>query len=243
MQLIKVNAINSTNSLALQKLRENPKMEPCCIWAQQQWEGRGQRGSQWISRAGQNLTFSIVFPYPNVPVDRQFLISASVATAIIKSLKKQEVPKLKVKWPNDIMAANFKIGGILIENVIVKEKLAATVIGIGLNVNQTHFENLPLAGSLKLATGRNFNREEILHGLMHEIEHALSNISLLVSEEIMNTYKKYLFRIHVPSTFQLPDKSLFTGIIHDISENGKLIVEMENEFLKEFDLKEIKMMI
>lgn len=243
MQLIKVNAINSTNSLALQKLRENPKMEPYCIWAQQQWEGRGQRGSQWISRAGQNLTFSIVFPYPNVPVDRQFLISASVATAIIKSLKKQEVPKLKVKWPNDIMAANFKIGGILIENVIVKEKLAATVIGIGLNVNQTHFENLPLAGSLKLATGRNFNREEILHGLMHEIEHALSNISLLVSEEIMNTYKKYLFRIHVPSTFQLPDKSLFTGIIHDISENGKLIVEMENEFLKEFDLKEIKMMI
>ncbi|HET7360780.1 MAG TPA: biotin--[acetyl-CoA-carboxylase] ligase, partial [Salinimicrobium sp.] len=85
--------------------------------------------------------------------------------------------------------------------------------------------------------------EEILHGLMHEVENALLGLSPQASEEIMNSYKKQLFRIHVPSTFQLPDKSLFTGIIQDISENGKLIVQMENELLKEFDLKEIKMMI
>lgn len=241
MQLIKVNATNSTNSLAREMYRDRPKMGAACIVAEQQLEGRGQRGTTWTAEAGQNLTFSIVYPSPNIPVQQQFLLSATVATAIAKNLQSLGVPKLKVKWPNDIMSANFKIGGILIENVIMDGQLAASIIGIGLNVNQVDFGTLSLAASLKLVTGQHYVLDDVLNGILNEIESALQVLHVLSSEEIMNTYKKHLFRIHTASTFQLPDKTFFTGMIEDVSPNGKLIVKLEENRVKEFDLKEIKL--
>lgn len=241
MHLIKVNATNSTNTMAKEMFRENPQIPATCIVAKQQLEGRGQRGTAWVSKVGQNLTFSIIFPKPNVSATQHFLLSAVVSTALVNTLKKHAVPKLKIKWPNDIMAANYKIGGVLIENIIQNERIAASVIGVGLNVNQVDFEGLPNASSLKLVSGKNFDLQELLEGILSEIEKGLMQMKGSSSEEIMKNYKKHLFRIHVPSTFQLPDKSFFIGIIEDISPGGKLIVRLEEEGVKEFDLKEIKL--
>ncbi|HET8753247.1 MAG TPA: biotin--[acetyl-CoA-carboxylase] ligase [Salinimicrobium sp.] len=241
MDVIKVNATDSTNSLAREMFKDNPKMPATCVVAKVQIKGRGQRGTDWVSQTGQNLTFSIIFPEPDVPVTHQFLLSASVATSIVNALQKFNVPKLKIKWPNDIMAGNYKVGGILIENVISEGNLAISIIGIGLNVNQTEFENLPHAGSLKLVTGMHFTLEELLHQLLASIEENLRNLNSKKADLIINSFEKWLFRLRVPSTFQLLDNSFFTGIIEGVSDAGKLVVRVENDNLQEFDLKEVKL--
>ena len=241
MHLIKVNAINSTNSFAREMYRENSKMEATCIVAKKQLQGRGQRGTVWNSEEGKNLTFSVIYPNPGISPGDQFLLSAAVATALIKALANYNLPRLKVKWPNDIMSANLKIGGILIENVISEARVAASIIGIGLNVNQQDFVELPSAGSMQSVSGKEFDLSEVLNFLLKELEIALENLSEKTSEEILTAYKKHLFRMQVPSTFQLPDGKLFPGIIADVLLSGKLLVRVEDGKLKEFDLKEIKL--
>ena len=242
MHLIKLDAINSTNSYAREMFKQDPLIPATCILAKRQLQGRGQRGTSWISNAGQNLTFSIVYPRVRVSLSRQFLISAVVATAIVKELKKFTVPKLRVKWPNDIMAGNLKIAGILIENIVSEGVLSASVIGIGLNVNQTDFEGLPVAGSMKLATGQNFDPGEVLVKILDSLEAALASVEDAKAEEILKEYKEHLFKYKIPSTFQLPDQTLFMGIIEDVSLTGKLLVRTEEEdHVREFDLKEIKL--
>ncbi len=241
MHLIKVNAINSTNSFAREMFRENNKIPATCIVAKKQLNGRGQRGTIWDSEEGKNLTFSVIYPRPALLPGRQFVLSAAVATTVLQVLEKFELPRLKVKWPNDIMSANLKIGGILIENVISEAKVAASVIGIGLNVNQQQFEGLPGAGSMRMVCGRDFDLEEVLQQLLIDLEARLDHLSEETSEEIMTTYKKHLFRRQVPSTFQLPDKTFFTGMISDVTPEGKLLVKQEDDLLQEYDLKEIKL--
>ena len=241
MDLIKVNAINSTNSFAREMFRENNAISATCILAKKQLEGRGQRGSIWNSEEGKNLTFSVIYPKPGLSPGRQFVLSAAVATTVMQVLEHFDVPRLKVKWPNDIMSANLKIGGILIENVITEAKVAASVIGIGLNVNQEIFEGLPGAGSMKNVCGRNFDPDEVLKLLLKQLEERLDALSEETSEEILSNYKNNLFRRQQPSTFQLPDKTYFTGMIFDVTPEGKLLVKQEDDLLQEYDLKEIKL--
>lgn len=241
MHLIKVNAINSTNSFAREMFRENNQMPATCIVAKKQLQGRGQRGTIWDSEEGKNLTFSLIYPRPTLHPGRQFILSAAVATTVLQVLEKFEVPRLKVKWPNDIMSANQKIGGILIENVISEGKVAASVIGIGLNVNQQQFEDLPTAGSMSSVCGREFDLEEVLQQLMSALEHRLDHLSEETSEEILTTYKNHLFRRQVPSTFRLPDMTYVMGMIWDVTPEGKLLVKREDDLLQEYDLKEIQL--
>ncbi|GAB2767417.1 biotin--[acetyl-CoA-carboxylase] ligase [Salinimicrobium soli] len=241
MHLIKVNAINSTNSFAREMFRDNPGMSATCVIAKKQLLGRGQRGTTWDSEEGKNLTFSVIFPKPQILPGSQFVLSAAVATSLVKALEKFDLPKLKVKWPNDIMSANLKIGGILIENVISEGKVAATVIGVGLNVNQEEFIGLPGAGSMNSVSGKYFDLDKVLDQLLEVLEESLYALNSCSSEAVLKEYKKHLFRMQIPSTFQLPDESYFTGMIADVTPAGKLLVKTEDELLQEYDLKEIRL--
>lgn len=242
MHLIKVSAINSTNSFGREMFRENPGMPATCVVAKNQLQGRGQRGTTWNAEPGQNLTFSIIYPDPGISPGQQFLLSAAVATAVVNALEQFHLPRLRVKWPNDIMSANLKLGGILIENVITEARVVASVIGIGLNVNQQTFSGLPNAGSMRAITHRKYDLDEVLQLLLKVLEKELRLLSDTRSEEIMNGYKSRLFRMQVPSTFELPDKTLLTGVIADVSPGGKLIVRCEEDLLREFDLKEVRLL-
>ncbi|SKB66959.1 BirA family transcriptional regulator, biotin operon repressor / biotin-[acetyl-CoA-carboxylase] ligase [Salegentibacter holothuriorum] len=242
MRTIKVNATNSTNEFARELYRGNTSFEPVCVVAHEQTKGRGQRGSGWESKADENLTFSVLYPKIKVQVNHQFLMSATVSLAILEVLKKFNIPALKVKWPNDIMSARYKISGILIENILKNNEIAASVIGVGLNVNQTNFPGLPQASSLKLATGINFNLDELLKRITDEFEEKLTEITAKAETSILEEYAKNLFRKDKVSTFQLPDASFLTGIIRGVTTSGRLNIEIEDSIFKTFDLKEIKLM-
>ncbi|WP_029035573.1 biotin--[acetyl-CoA-carboxylase] ligase [Salinimicrobium terrae] len=241
MHLIKVSAINSTNSFTRELLKENPNLPLTCVVAKKQLEGRGQRGTSWTAEGDKNLTFSIFLPRPGINPAQQFLLSATVASSLIVALKKFQLPRLCIKWPNDILSANQKIAGILIENVLAEGKVMGSVIGVGLNVNQESFENLPQAASMKIITGRDFNLEEVLQMVLAELEKGFAELSEKNSTSILNNYKNNLFRRSVPSTFRYPDGQLFTGMIVDVTPAGKLRVKKDEEEIAEFDLKEVSL--
>jgi BirA family biotin operon repressor/biotin-[acetyl-CoA-carboxylase] ligase len=241
MRIIKVNATNSTNEFARELYRGNTSFEPLCVVAIEQTKGRGQRGSGWISNAGENLTFSVLYPKIRVGLNHQFLMSATVSLAILNVLKKFNIPGLKVKWPNDIMSARYKIGGILIENILKNNEIAASVIGVGLNVNQTEFPDLPQASSLKLSTGVHFNLDELLKRITDEFEVKLTQIYDQAETAILEEYARSMFRRDKVSTFQLPNGTYLTGIIRGVTTSGRLNIEVEDSVFKTFDLKEIKL--
>ncbi|MEM6684717.1 MAG: biotin--[acetyl-CoA-carboxylase] ligase, partial [Bacteroidota bacterium] len=157
-------------------------------------------------------------------------------------LKHFQIPKLAIKWPNDILSENRKICGILIENVIQNSKMTAAIIGIGLNVNQTTFEPSLHASSLKEITGIHFDLDEVMFHIAAQIETYASLITSRSFEQLKMEYESFLFRKNKPSTFKDTNGNLFMGFIQGVAEDGKLNVLLEDEILTAFDLKEIKLM-
>lgn len=241
MRIIKVSATESTNLLAKEWHQINTCSQPICFTANAQTMGRGQRGASWISNAGENLTMSVLYPNPSIPIQLQFLISASVGLAVLETLKELKINKLALKWPNDIMSANKKTGGILIENLISNGRLAASIIGLGLNVNQLSFSGLPQAGSLRSVTGKEFNLEEVRDKVLRKLEARLDNLNELMTQKILKDYENVLFRKDKVSTFELLDGKFLSGIIKGITSTGLLKVEVEDESIRYFDLKELKL--
>ncbi|GAA4318051.1 biotin--[acetyl-CoA-carboxylase] ligase [Pontixanthobacter gangjinensis] len=242
MRIIKVNAIDSTNSFVRKFYEGNKDFEPVCVRAIIQTSGRGQRGSNWMSRAGENLTFSILYPQQKLNISRHFLLSATVSLAVLEVLKEYEIPDLSVKWPNDILSAKNKIGGILIENILKTEGIVASVIGIGLNVNQQDFEDLPRAGSLKKVTGKDYDLDELLENLVARIERNLKELPHRTTEDILEEYAGHMFRLNVVSSFEDTARNKFNGIIRGVTTEGKLNLEIEDAVFKTFDLKEIQLL-
>ena len=241
MRIIKLNAIDSTN-LFLRSLSIDTNVEDfTVVVAKHQTKGRGQMGTVWSSQDAKNLTFSVFKRFDNLKLDQHFVISMVASLAVINTLKKLNLPKLSVKWPNDILSANKKICGILIENVIKQNNVAATVVGIGLNVNQVNFSNLPQASSLLNVTGIPYDLDELLQSILKELETLFDLVESNHFKTIKTTYESYLFRKDKPSTFK-NEEGLFSGFIKGVSNDGLLEVLLEDNVLKTFDLKTIKLL-
>lgn len=242
MKIIKLDAIDSTNTFLRQLSWEQKLDDFTIVIAASQTAGKGQMGTVWDSEKGKNLTFSVFKKISCLQNDEGFYISIATSLAIYNALKHFQIPKLAIKWPNDILSENQKICGILIENVIQNSKMTAAIIGIGLNVNQTAFNNLQNASSLKKKTGVHFDLDEV----MFQIAGQLKKYSKLITERSFETlkteYESLLFRKNKPSTFKDKAGNMFMGFIQGVSEDGKLNVLLEDEIMAAFDLKEIKLM-
>ena len=170
----------------------------------------------------------------------------SVAIAVVRAVEDvlrehSLTEELYIKWPNDILINNKKVGGILIENVLQGQQIAKSVIGIGLNVNQIEFEGLPKASSLKNIIKKNLDMEQLMKRIINNLEKELTVIENFSFEEIYNVYRKYLFRLEKVSTFRSPEGIHFMGIIKGVTSIGELIVATE-ETIKTFSLKQIELL-
>ena len=241
MQLIKLNATDSTNNYLKQLILERTMDDFSVVVANHQTNGRGQRGSSWLSEKDKNLTFSVLKRNISIVANQQFLLNILVSLSIVKSLEGFNIPKLAIKWPNDILSDHHKISGILIENLIKNKQIEYAIIGIGLNVNQVKFEGLSKVSSLKNIMPLPVDKDELLTKIIDKLKMYFKLYSENGSEFLNSEYESYLFRKDKPSTFSSHDNSLFTGIIRGVSASGKLCVQME-DFNKEFDLKELKLM-
>ncbi len=242
MYIIKLNAIDSTNSYLKAMASVNLPKDFTVVVANHQTQGRGQMGTIWQTEDGKNLTASVFKEVDSIAIEKQFYISMVVALAICKALDHLKIPKLSIKWPNDILSANKKICGILIENVIKQNQLKGSIIGFGLNVNQKHFNNLPKASSINLLTGIVYDRDEILSGILTELQAYFKLLDAKNYSEIKAQYETLLFRKDKPSTFENNDGSTFSGIIKGITGTGKLNVWTEDDIIKTFDLKQVTLL-
>ncbi|WP_157809530.1 biotin--[acetyl-CoA-carboxylase] ligase [Ulvibacter sp. MAR_2010_11] len=242
MKIIKLNAIDSTNTY-LKELGKDLMLEDgVIVITKKQTKGRGQMGAHWQSKSGESLTFSMFKRFSSLPIEHQAGITFAVALGVKSALKKLQIPGISVKWPNDIMSYQKKLAGILIENQFKSNVISSSVIGIGLNVNETKFENLPQATSMRLNTGVVYNLDEVLTEVSEAVMIELQRVEGGDFLKLKSDYEKVLFRKNKVSVFENEAGQQFNGIIKGISEEGFILIEAENETLQQFRLKEIKML-
>lgn len=242
MKLIKLNATDSTNDFLKQLAASQALENYTVVSTKEQLKGRGQMGSSWVSEPGKNLTFSIFLANALTNLDSIYNLNVAVAISILDVLKKENIPELKIKWPNDIMSANKKVGGILIENLIKRSDEIQSIIGIGLNVNQNNYDGLPQASSLCLATGRFFDCEELLTKIVNQLKLNVKFINEENGTRLWEKYHQFLYKKDIPSAFESQNGKKFMGIIKQVISTGQLEVKMEDDTLQYFNIKELKML-
>lgn len=236
MQIIKLNAIDSTNRYLADLVSKIPLKDYAVVMAQYQSAGQGQRGSNWQSKKGKNLIISILKKNIKTKVQDQFEINMRVSMAVLITLKTFGIPNLSVKWPNDILSCDKKISGILIQLLTKKQRIQHGIIGVGINVNQTHFKDLPRAASMKTIKAASFDLDTLAKELIKQLKFyfEISDRTFLNAE-----YEAVLFRMNKTSTFLNKSGQAFKGVIKGVSNSGKLKVQSDN-ITDEYDLKTIQ---
>lgn len=212
------------------------------VIAKEQTAGRGQRGNRWSSNPGENLTFSLVWEPTFLEAKRQFLLSEAVALALTDTLARYDISS-KIKWTNDIYVGRKKICGILIEHDLGTDgKLARTIVGIGLNVNQKEFEEwVPNPTSMTILKGAKYDVGEVFQSLYDALEVRYAQLQSDPAT-IEKEYDALLFRKGELATYALPNGKRFEGVIRGVRPSGELLVESQ-EMVVPYLFKEIEFVI
>jgi len=241
LRLIKLSATNSTNSF-LKELAQNSMLDDyTVVTTNDQTSGRGQMNNHWVSEPYKNLTFSTYTTLKSLQIKQQAYLNFAISLAIYDSLKMLSVPNLSIKWPNDIMSANQKICGILIETTLKQEMIKNTIIGIGLNVNQEIFpKELTNASSLKIILKKEINLESLLVAIVDNIKYRINTIEKGSFSDTHKEYHNALYKKEIPTTFIDKKKNeFFMGMIVGVSKFGNLQIQLEDDAIIEFGIKEI----
>jgi BirA family biotin operon repressor/biotin-[acetyl-CoA-carboxylase] ligase len=241
MNIIKLNAISSTNDYLKELLITRYVENFTIVSAEHQTAGKGQMGAKWDAEPGKNLTFSVLIKDVLSHITGVFNLNIAVAVSVVQALKAFEIPDVSIKWPNDILAGNKKIGGILIENSIKPGGEIYSVIGIGLNVNQTNFEGLPKASSMAVSADSIFDKDAVMSGILNALKPNVAAVMHGDTVALWDTYHSILFKKNIPATFE-KGGSRFVGIIQGVSASGNLLVLLEDETIAEYGLKEIALL-
>jgi len=236
---IALPTVDSTNAYAKNLIGEKRPPEGTLITSAEQTAGKGQAGSQWQAEPGQNLTASYIL-YPTfLSADKQFFLNMAVSLAVRELCEEITGHEIRIKWPNDIYHRKKKLAGILIENTISGSQLSSSVIGIGLNINQTNFDPaLPNPTSVKLITGHEYPIESAIGKLNSYIEKYYLQLRHLHFNFLDKGYTVNLYKYHQTSSFKKNGQE-FRGEITGVTKEGKLIIESNGKELK-FGMKEVE---
>lgn len=203
------------------------------VYTFNQTKGRGQYGNSWENLPEENLAYSFALKTKNINIsDTCFnFYTAILVRDFIANLTKTEV---KIKWPNDLILKNKKICGMLFE----KSK-NYFVVGIGINILQENFKNLPKAGSILSQTGLSFELKAFTESLhQYLFEHLVQKE---IPNNILELYHLHLYRKNEVSVFE-KNEVRQNGIIKNVDENGYIWIDLENEGLQKFFHKEIELL-
>ena len=231
MHLIKRDAIDSTNDYLRKLILEKKPTTPTVVMSQYQKKGKGQRGQVWTSQAGKNLMFSLYMPNFALPTKEVYSINKIVSVCLMHWLSSFKIPNICVKWPNDILSGDSKLAGILIESNVLQSTANSIIIGVGLNVNQVEFQNLPNATSMQLLTGKSYDIDALLFSLTTRLIECLTPPLKYCNDD----YHKYLYGLGQSRLF-LKDNKTFEGIIQSVNSEGKLVLET-TAGMQVFDVK------
>ena len=229
--------MDSTNDWLMKQLFAKKLAEGTLVIAKQQTKGKGQRGATWNAEEVGALTFSILLKPDFLHLSNAFDLSLCVALALSDCLNELR-PGFSIKWPNDIYFEDKKIAGVLIENQISKSVYQNAVVGIGLNVNQVNFDDLPNAISLKQITGVHFQIEQVMERVCECLEARYLQLKSGQFESLKAEYISQLYWYRESHFFQV-EQNVLEGEIKDVLTDGSLLVAFKDGSVRAFDIKEI----
>ena len=234
MLIIKLSTIDSTNAFLKQWVQQTKAHNAIAVKAGYQTHGTGRMGSKWHSEKDLNLLCSVYIGGISIDNNAIFEINKRVCLAILDTLTPQNVPALQIKWPNDILSAENKIGGVLVEPILRGKQVTGVVIGCGINVNQLDFPNLPCASSMRTATGKLQDIEVLFESLAANIESTVRANSTDNSR-----YLDALFGLNQACSFERVDGTSFSATIVGVAEDGKLKVKHADGATELFEEKKL----
>ncbi len=246
--IIWYDTIDSTNSEARRHFDDNDRMS--VFAAHFQTAGRGQRGNKWSSSAGENLTFSILANLesdgmPRIFAKEQFHLSIVSALTVSDFLFESGIENT-IKWPNDIYVRDRKICGMLLENTLSGEYVSKSIIGIGLNLNQSEFPpELMNPTSVLKVTGKRLELESSLERLTEIFYGYIMKLcDKTCYDRLAEKFTSRMYRLEMQERYHNCLEGYdFTGKIKGISTEGQLLVEMPDKTIKLFSFKEISYII
>lgn len=234
-KIIRLESVDSTNNYIANLLKEGILEDGTVILADEQFAGRGQRNAEWLTKPGENLTFSFFLGSVNLSVQNQFYLTCIVSISLIQLLDKFGL-KAKIKWPNDIYIDQKKIAGVLIENQLSSSSIKSSIVGIGLNVNQIEFDGLN-ATSIKSETDSRKLPMDVLYSFVELFNSNWSSFSERMLPEIKSTYLLHLFQLNELKKYE-DESGIFEGTITNVLDSGHLIVNRAG-IQRQYELKEI----
>lgn len=210
--------------------------ECTAVYTFHQTQGKGQYGNSWECAPNLNLAFTVAVPSAGF-VGGSTFVNFRTAALLADFLAKLTNTKIEIKWPNDLIIKNKKVGGILSEQKNVGGE-GFFLIGIGLNLLQENFENLPKGGSILTQIGVRLDPEETAQSLYIVLSEVMKSFSI---PELMEKINNNLFRKDVVSVFEL-NGIRQNGIIRNVDADGLLWVELESGGLRKFFHKEIELL-
>lgn len=213
------------------------------VWAERQTAGRGQRGHAWSSAEGLNLTFSLVWEPRFLKVSEQFLLSQAVTLALTDLMAEAGIDS-RIKWTNDIYAGDRKAVGMLIEHDLAGGHLSRTIVGIGVNVNQTEFDpSLPNPCSMRQLTGREYDRRQLIERLAALLDERYRQLERGERQTLQEEYRRRLYRLDERRTYRYPDGRTVQAVLRDVRPTGELLLELPGGRTEGFLFREIEFVI
>lgn len=236
--LLTFEEVDSTNKTAAELLSLSKADHGTVILANSQTDGRGQRGASWTSSAGQDITLSLIVKPRALRADAQFALSKVTALAVCDTVRAHVNEEVRIKWPNDILIDRRKISGILIKNEVVGELVMSSIIGIGLNVNNTDLHPDHVATSLALETGKTFDRMEVTRHLLDRFQHWWDKWNNSRGEGLVSYSDRLWTRGRwVEMTL---DGEPIKARTMDVDEHGRLIIEREDGHVAAYGLDRLR---
>jgi BirA family biotin operon repressor/biotin-[acetyl-CoA-carboxylase] ligase len=237
--LIELSSIDSTNIYAITQIMEDKAVSGSCYRADFQTHGKGQQGKVWKSEKGENLLCSYVLSLNSIKNAHktvqnpgsiaQFGLSVAVALSVADFFGAFAGDETSIKWPNDLYWRDRKAGGILIENKIRGQEWTWAVIGIGININQQHFESeVGKPVSLKQITGKNFDLTLLSQQLSTCLTTRVNEWIHGGFETMLKLYNDKLFKKGEVVKFK-KDQIKFSGKVIGVNKLGQLIINQGME--------------
>ena len=241
-RIIRLRETESTNRYLHERLADDEvPSDGTIVVSDFQSGGRGQPGNSWESEAGQNLTFSLLYEPRAMPANRSFRIS-EIAALSVKHTLDRYTAGIAVKWPNDVYWHDRKICGMLIENLLEGSAVGRSIIGIGLNLNQTVFRSdAPNPVSLTQITGQRYDPLEIL-GLWYGHFCALRDRLEAGTDGEADVHRAYVHALYRRDGFHpyADTDGTFEAAIEAIEPGGHLLLRRSDGRISRYAFKEVR---
>lgn len=222
--------VNSTNELAMARASGNVIRTPAVIIADSQEKGKGRLGRQWFSPAGNNIYMSLVFQ-PQLETRDATMLTLLAAVACVHSIRTICGLTIGIKWPNDLIIAGKKLGGILTEIRADIDKVNLAVIGIGINFNQKRRdfpeELRKIATSVLEESGKFYSRNDLIIEILGQFQRFYVSLLKKGKQPLLQEWKRLSSTIGQRVKVVRGDQVL-TGLAEDIDSNGMLILKMDS---------------